>query len=165
MLRVLLIVAGAMALASPALAQDDAQRRTELAQEYVRLVQTDQLGKMIQETVGQQMAADGAATDDQRDFMRRQGVPAVQRMVNSVMTQMVPVMAELHSEAELQALVDFHSTPLGQTIATNQLQVGVRQEAIMQGALIEMMTSLMAKYCAEFDCEAPGAARNSKPAG
>ena len=182
MFRFALIFAACGVLATPAVAQEatpapetqpvvviprtpPSAEQTRLAERYLRLVQTEQMGKFITEMIDQQMAGDGQSGADERDFMRRQGAPAIRRMIESVMRQLAPVVAEIHTEAELRALIAFYETPLGQSIALKQLELGVRQEQLMMPALNEMMTSLMTKYCAEFDCGTGATPQASKPRG
>lgn len=160
MLRFFITVALIVGLAGPAAAQAS-PRQTDLAERYLDLVQTDQLGKLMERMIEQSLAADGQMSEEERDFMRRQAPPAMERMMNRFVADLTPIVAETYSEAELEALIRFFDTPLGQSVAAKQIELGVQQQTLIQPAMIEMMTSLMAKYCAEFDC----AAAAGKPGG
>lgn len=182
MFRCLLIVAATACLASPVVAQEatpapetqpvvvigrtpPSAEHIQLAERYLQLVQTEQMTKEVQRLIDQRLAGDGQLDETERAFWSRHMPPAITRMVSRVVREMTPTVAELHTEAELRALIAFYETPLGQSIALKQLELGARQEQIMMPAAIEMMTGLMAKYCAEFDCGTGATPQGSKPRG
>ena len=74
---------------------------------------------------------------------------AIDRMAKD----MAPIYAETFTIEELEALVTFYSTPLGQAVAIKEFELGSRIDELLGGAMIEFFQTFEAKYCAEFDCE------------
>ena len=155
-IRILAAVTAALLLsATPSLAQDESQaRRLALAERYVELVQTDSLGKIVTGVMEEHMASEGDMPDDMRAFMREQLPIYLTRMVEQMMADMVPIYARTFTEQELQALVSFYDTPIGQSIARKDIELGVETNEIMTRALMQMATDFQVKFCAAFDCSA-----------
>lgn len=158
MIRILTVLTAALLLsAAPAVAQDAGlARRHALAERYVELVQTDSLGKIVSGVMEEALASEGDMPDDMRAFMREQLPIYLLRMVEQMMTDMTPIYARTYTEEELRALIAFYDTPLGQSIARKDIELGVETNEIMERALLQMMTEFQTKFCAAFECPDEG---------
>ena len=174
MIRHLLITTAAVAcLASSVAAQDRSDEpggqaavapRSDahlgLARRYIDLSQGD--AKAMENAFRASFGDLSVLEPDQREFLTRQGAAALTQAMQRYFAEIVPVVADIYTEDELEALVTFKETPVGRSIAGKDLEFGMRAEQIVSPLIHEAMTGLMTKYCARFDCEAPTA---SKPAG
>lgn len=154
MVRILTALTAALLLAvAPATAQDGSlERREVLAHRYVDLMQTDSFGKIVSAMLEQELANDGDTPEEVRAFVREQGPIFMTRMVEQMMAELVPVYARAFTEDELEALVAFYETPMGQSIARKDIELGVETEEIMTRAVAQMALDFFAKYCAAFEC-------------
>lgn len=155
-MRILSVVALCLGLlvAAPAVAQDsDAARRLQLAEQYVELSLGDNIAKLVAGIIEEELAAAPDMTDRERQWMRTNMPPMILEAIDRMAADMAPIYAETFTVEELEALVAFYGTPLGQSVATKEFQLGARVDELLGGAMIQFFETFEAKYCAEFDCE------------
>ena len=144
----------ASAIAAPALAQDpDAARRLQLAEQYVELSLGENIAALVGQIVEEDLAASPDMSDRERAWMRANMPPMILEAIDRMAKDMAPIYAETFTIEELEALVAFYSTPLGQAVAIKEFELGSRIDELLGGAMIEFFQTFEAKYCAEFDCE------------
>lgn len=140
--------------AAPALAQDpDAARRLQLAEQYVELSLGENIAALVGQIVEEDLAASPDMSDRERAWMRANMPPMILEAIDRMAKDMAPIYAETFTIEELEALVAFYSTPLGQAVAIKEFELGSRIDELLGGAMIEFFQTFEAKYCAEFDCE------------
>ena len=143
-----------MAAPAPALAQDpDAARRLQLAEQYVELSLGENIAALVGQIVEEDLAASPDMSDRERAWMRANMPPMILEAIDRMAKDMAPIYAETFTIEELEALVTFYSTPLGQAVAIKEFELGSRIDELLGGAMIEFFQTFEAKYCAEFDCE------------
>ena len=140
--------------AAPSMAQEnDAARRLQLAEQYVELSLGDNVAKMVGQVIEEELAASPDMSDRERAWMRANMPPMILEAIDRMASDMAPVYAETFTLEELEALVAFYSTPLGQSVAVKEFELGTRIDELLGGAMIQFFETFQAKYCAEFDCE------------
>lgn len=72
--------------------------------------------------------------------------------MQKMMDKLVPAYAEVYSEEELQALVDFYESPVGQSILKKMPQLG----AVAGKSMSEMMPGMMAEMTAKMSKKLEG---------
>ena len=140
--------------AAPAMAQDgDAARRLQLAEQYVELSLGENIAALVGQLVEEDLAESPDMSDRERQWMRANMPPMILEVIDRMARDMAPVYAETFTLEELEALVAFYSTPLGQSVAIKEFELGARIDELLGGAMIQFFETFEAKYCAEFDCE------------
>lgn len=153
-----LILAGWMAVAAagPVWAQSaDMERRIVLARELIAVSSGPNLAKSIERYAQSEIEKAAQGQDTEEAAWIRANMPAmIGRMISRMMTDLEPVYAETFTVAELEAQIAFYRSPVGQDIAAKSMEIGMRQEAVMQTALMGLLTEFQSKFCAAFDCGA-----------
>ena len=176
MQRFILTTILGLALAAPAAAQDaaeategtviavvqaesgeDAAHRLELAERYLELAQGDSLAELAQTYIDEMLAADTQSPAEHREWFRINLPREMTSLMTNLVDGLVPVYADRFTAEELAALVAFHETPLGRSIAQKQVEIGMDQALAMEVAVLQFQADLMRKFCTEFDCSEPAA--------
>lgn len=152
-LQALLLAALVSFGATGAWAQDDDRgRRLELATRFVELSMGEELPRMIDQLIEEELAAAPDMPQDERDWMRRNMPTLTLTMVEDIGRQLGPIYADAFTADELEALIDFYGTPMGRAIATKQFAINANSQDVVAGALLRFLENLETKFCAEFDC-------------
>ncbi|MFN6981612.1 MAG: DUF2059 domain-containing protein [Brevundimonas sp.] len=149
------ILAGAIALAfsGPTFAQDAGlQRRTEMSRELITLSAGPNFMKLIEQSVSDQLEKSIHDQSAEAVWVRENMPAMARRMMTRIMDDMAPLYAQTFNEAELSAQIDFYRTPVGRSVASKTVELGLAQEEMLQGAMASFLTEFEAKYCAQFDC-------------
>lgn len=149
--------------ACPAVAQDAAAaRRTVLAERYVQLSVGDHLATVMETQIQDELLKTDDLPAAERAWMVANMPDILIRAMDGLMDEIVPLYAERFTEEELQALVSFFEGPLGQSIAVKQMEVGIDMQELLMPVMVEFLTELTTKYCAEFACDPDGLPTSSK---
>lgn len=178
---ILIVAISASLLASIAHAQEEAQARSPslgmqqvtvqdnprsaLAERLVNL-SLNGMEKVLQKAIDKAFEnLDENLPEEQVRWLRRNTAPVVQSHMRPLIAATAAVYAEQFTEAELNAMIAFYETPMGQNIARKQLEVSVEIEPAMQKFQEGFMTEVMTKFCGQFDCEGEAAkeTRTAKP--
>ena len=165
-MRILIVLAVGLSLfaAAPAMAQDgDAARRLVLARQYLELTQGPNLTKTVQSYFEEAFAKSDTPAE-QRDWLTEHMASAFQIAIQATLSDLIDDVAEIYTLEELEALITFFDTPLGQSVSTKSFDLGVRTQAVMTPHLTAAITQLGEKYCARFGCSATEGAQAGKPA-
>lgn len=138
-------------------AADEATVRRELAERYLELAQGDSLADLAQAYIDQLLAADTQSPAEHREWFRVNLPREMTNLMATLIDGMVPAYADRFTVEELTALVAFHETPLGRSIAQKQVEVGMDQGLAMEAAVLRFEADLMRKFCTAFDCSEPTA--------
>jgi len=136
---------------------DDSARRLELAERYVELAQGDSLAEMAQTFIDEMMAADTQSPAEHREWFRVNVPREMVSLMTGIIDGLVPIYAERLTVEELTALIAFYETPLGQSIARKEVQIGMDQGMAVEAAVMQFQVELLRKFCTEFDCSEPAA--------
>ncbi|HEV2080888.1 MAG TPA: DUF2059 domain-containing protein [Brevundimonas sp.] len=148
------VLAATLILSGPAAAQDRGlERRTELAERYIRLSLGDDLRPMIESVIEQQLASDGGLTPEQRGWYRSNMPVFFDTFMDRLIDVMAPRYAASMTDDELNAGIAFYSSPLGRSLARKQIMLQAEMDADLMQAAEAMGVEIETKYCAAFGCE------------
>lgn len=154
MVRVLVFAFFALSLAAtPVMAQEsDAARRTELAQRLIAVSQGDNIRKVIEQLVQDQLSELQDGEPEHLEWMRANMPRLAVRMIDQLMPRITALYAEMFTAPELEAQITLFEGPLGQGIANKSVALGVEVARIMGELQAAYMEDLISKFCAEFEC-------------
>lgn len=117
-------------------------------------ITTPNMEKQLLDYMASVMAASGLRDADAQigAWMEKNAGPILITHVRTFMGQIETVYATRFTPAELQAMVDFYESPIGRTIASKQVQIGIETGELQEPMLLAYMTDLMAQMCAANDC-------------
>lgn len=128
--------------------------RLPLAERVVSL-SFNGMEKVLQAAIDQGFEnLDEKLPDEQVQWLSRNAVPVFQSHMRPLIAAMAVAYSERFTQAELSAMIAFYETPMGLAIARKQLEANVEIEPAMQKFEEGLMTELMTKFCAQFDCGA-----------
>ncbi len=154
-LTALALCLGLVMAAPAAQAQADPglERRTELADRYMRLTLGDDMRPLIESLIEEELANLPDLSPQERAWYR-QNVPVFfEAFMNALIADMAPRYAASMTEEELAAAIEFYSSPLGRSVARKELMLQVDFETEMYAAAEAMAVDIQTKYCAAFDCD------------
>lgn len=140
--------AQAQAQADPGL-----ERRTELADRYMRLTLGDDMRPLIESLIEEELAAQPHLSPEERAWYRQNMPVFFEAFMNALIADMAPHYAASMTEEELAAAIEFYSSPVGRSIARKELMLQVDFETEMYAAAEAMAVDIQTKYCAAFDCD------------
>lgn len=157
---VLAVMAGAGSAAAQAADPDEA-RRLALAERYLELGQGAGVAKTMKGQLEDAFMKSDMAPEE-RTWLAQNLAETIQQALDQTFLELRDEVADLFTEAELEASVAFMETPMGQSIVNKQVELGFSLQEQMAPHLIAGMTRLRGKYCARFDCEEAEAAAPAK---
>lgn len=164
--RLLGVVAMAfgLLLTSPAtsFAQGADDQRLAMANELFELTLGGELRGLFSGYIDEMIAEDPSFEDDHAAWMRANMPALMEDLVETAMARLAPMYAEAMTVEELRYQIEFYRSPLGQSIARKQMELGMRQEAVLTELTEDFLTQMVSKFCAAFDCDALEAERSSK---
>ena len=143
--------------AAPVMAQAQAdpgfERRTELADRYMRLTLGEDMRPLIESLIEEELAAQPHLSPEERAWYRQNMPVFFEAFMNALIADMAPRYAASMTEEELAAAIEFYSSPVGRSIARKELMLQVDFETEMYAAAEVMAVDIQTKYCAAFDCD------------
>ena len=133
-------------------------RQLELAHRYTLAIHMDRMMdgmmKNMMPAMMAQMTKDSNLTDAQRQAIAEASAEAAQEMLDRLMKDMEPVMAETFTEKELSDLVTFYEGPTGRAVIEKTPQMMAKLMPVMIAHMPQMQAEIRAKLCAKIDCKA-----------
>ena len=80
---------------------------------------------------------------------------ASSELLPKIETRMAAVMADKFSVEELQAVVDFYESPIGQKITAKSTEMATSVGPIIHDLMPEMQKNILQRFCAKVDCTGP----------
>jgi len=154
-LAALALCLGLFMAAPAAQAQDDPglERRTAMAERYIRLTLGDDMRPLIESLIEEELAAQPHLSPEERSW-HRENIPVFfEAFMDVLITDMAPRYAVSMTEEELAAAIEFYSSPVGRSIARKELMLQVDFETEMYTAAEAMAVDIQTKYCAAFECD------------
>ncbi|CAL1691597.1 hypothetical protein MMB232_01742 [Brevundimonas subvibrioides] len=167
------VVLSVSAVAAPAMAQDraidqvsgpHAAERLALARRYMAAMQVDQMGVMIRDMItgaGAEFTKSDGGFDPQAYERALQATTS--RMIERIFAETAPIYADTYTLEQLQGIVAFYESDLGQATLTGMYEAAPR----VQERIAELMPSLtrdvVVELCAELKCT-PDELREAKDA-
>lgn len=146
------------AAASAQTADADAAR-LELAERLMNLSQGLNVIKQVEQQLRQIAEETPDLTQEQRDWMAANMPRMGRSMLAALIEDLAAIYAENFTTAELQAQIDFHETPIGQSILEKSVAIGFEQAEVVGVHQEAFVTELMTKFCLRFDCASVASVR------
>ena len=128
-------------------------RQVELAHRYIVAAHMDRTLDGTMRAMAN-LPADAKITTEQRQALVEVVTDVTVGMVGKMKARMEPIIAEIYSEAELEAMVTFYESPVGQSMIAKTPEMAARMAPVMQEIMPEMQKEMRAKLCAKIDCSA-----------
>lgn len=140
----------------PAQAADaPSARKLELSRRYLDLMMTDQFEGVIHQMLGEEFANDAdmqSLPDADRRFIIGLTAELTTDMVPQMIAEMVPVYANIFTEEELVALVEFYDSPMGRSIAEKSVQVMPEANRAVMAVVPQMLEKMATRMCQHYGC-------------
>ncbi len=158
-----MIAGSALAQAAPA----PSPRQVELARRYVVAMNMDQsfegMMKSMLPIVQSQMRDAEKLTPEQHEVLAKITLDASRRMMSKMMAKMPVLLAEVFTEQELEGLVNFYESPIGQSLIAKSPQLSAKMAPLMPELMSEMRTEMMSRICELVACPASPGTVEVKP--
>jgi hypothetical protein len=143
-------------LAAPiaAEARDEASEKLELAHRFVGLVQPEDMGHAMAESLsGLFPSADGLPPEKARAVQETMS-EMMQEYMPALFKAMAPVYADIFTLQELQALVAFYESDVGRSMVRKSYEATPRVTAVAQQVLPSVIERAMDRLCDRLECTA-----------
>jgi hypothetical protein len=94
--------------------------------------------------------------DTTREVMRDKFTP-------KLIARAIPIYAATYSGAELDAMLAFYESPIGQSVLEKTSSMSPKVAAVTRDLLPEVQAEMIRAMCAKMNCLQPGPAPQSKP--
>ncbi|HYE44262.1 MAG TPA: DUF2059 domain-containing protein [Caulobacter sp.] len=128
-------------------------RALDLSRRYFKAMRMDESMSNILDSIDPLLTSDGGSEDD--EAMRQSTREALDAAMPVYIEKMVPVFAASYTEEELEALVTFYESPLGQSVVAKSRGMGGASSQAMKDLLPTILDDAMERYCARMSCEDP----------
>lgn len=155
-----LILALALALPLPALADEGRDQRIAIAADYVDLALADfdmpaLIATMYQPVLDQVAAGGQVLTEAQVTQIRQLYLDAFTGPMTTLMRDQAAIMADLMTLEEITALRDFYATPEGRSVLAKLPQLTAAQQPGVMALVNDKVSAIMPQVIAVINGEAP----------
>lgn len=148
------LTVGLLFTCAPAMAAPS-ERAIALSQRYVKAAHMEEMMEASLSAMDPRAMFKGEmAKSEDMNLMFEASQAATRRILPQISARMAPLIAEIYSEDELQAMVDFYESPVGQSILAKTPAMTKAVTAMTYELLPEMMSGMMDDYCARKKCTA-----------
>lgn len=157
----------ASAQAQAAVVADDRAERLVLAERYLSMTLSPEMFATINDEITRSFEEADDLSTEERVWLTANFAPLINDVLARTVTDMREPVADLFTVVELEAMIEFNSTPVGAAIARKSARMGTDLQNVMAPHMLTAMTSLMEKYCTRFDCgsDATGAGAAAAKSG
>lgn len=143
---------------------DDRDQRLVLADQYLAITMSPDIFSAMNEEIRRSFEESDDIPADERDWLVANFTPMMGDVLTKTLADVRGPVADLFTVEELEAMIAFNSTPTGAAIARKSVRFGMDIQTAMTPHLMTAVTSLMEKYCTQFDCgsDTGGAAAAAK---
>lgn len=131
--------------------------RPALAHRYVELAVGEGVEKTLREAVRVELAAATGYSDEERAWLGQNAPRILAVHMELMLERMTGLYAERFTEEELQALVAFHDSAIGRSIAAKESAIALDQRMEILSLQQAYSNELMAKFCGAFSCNGAAA--------
>ncbi len=134
---------------------ESSARQLELTRRYIALTMTDQFEDSLREMIFDQAAVDPTMRNlppEDRQFITSLTAELTTDMVPQMLERMVPVYASTFSEAELEALIAFYDTEMGQAILHKTVESMPEATRAAMGVMPQIFDKMAARLCQHYGC-------------
>jgi len=147
-----------MLLAAPAMASADARTdeaaRLALANKFVVLMQADEMGAAMSQMINSMMPPLENVSDEDAADIRAVVLEMTEEMMPRMFEAMAPVYADIFTLEELQGLVAFHESDLGQSLIRKSYQAMPRLNTAALSVMPELLAGMGDTLCDRLKCTA-----------
>jgi hypothetical protein len=154
----------AAALASPPISAPS-PKQLELAHRYMLAIHPEKTMEASMRASMPAMIDAMPGPPEERKAMMDDMMVVLAHVREKLYPQMEPIIAETFTEAELEQIVAFYESPIGQTLLSRQPQMAAKLAPYMRDVGSQMMAEMLMKMCARHPSSmCPGAAKPSDAA-
>ena len=128
-------------------------RRLELAERYLELGQGSNMTKTMRRLYEEAFMKKEMPAEE-RAWWTENLIVVMDDIIQATVRDLRDDVAELFTEAELEASIAFMSSPLGRSVTDKSVELGFVMQQAMGPHMITGFEKLGEKYCARFECEA-----------
>ncbi|MDG2522367.1 DUF2059 domain-containing protein [Caulobacter segnis] len=149
-----------LAAAMPSAAQAPASPRSlELARRYVAALDMDKtmdamMKGMLPAMIDGMVKRHPNMSREQQQIVMETAAESTAAMMPKILDAYVPVMADVFTEQELEALVVFYESPTGRSITGKLPKMGPAMGKIMSDIMPQMQSDMLERLCSKIDCKA-----------
>jgi hypothetical protein len=149
------LVAGLLFTCVPAMAQAaPSERAIALSERYLKAIHVDAMMEQSLNAFDPRLMFKGEmAKNEDLTAMYEASQAATRKLLPKIATRMGPLIAEIYSEDELQAMVDFYESPVGQSILAKTPEMTKAVMTMTYELIPELMTGMVDDYCVRRSCK------------
>lgn len=136
--------------AAPA-AKPPTARALALTDRYLKAINMEKLMVDMMASMGSMMGPEFSKSEDAKAMMEA-SQEAVVAITPKLVEKMAPIMASIYSEEELEAMVTFYESPVGQSILAKTGEATRASADVTRDLMPEIMTRMFDGYCAKRTC-------------
>jgi len=151
----LLSPVASLAAAAPAPAASPAKpsaHATDLARRYIKAMRMEEAMTAVFNQFDPFVGLDVSNDKVDRNAMREAMVEAIGEILPQWTDALIPYVAAAFSEAELEAMVTFYESPVGQSVVSKSQTLAKPSMEIMQALAPGLAGDMLARYCAKTTC-------------
>ena len=145
----------ALAAAPPALAAPS-PKAVALARRYMAAIHFNDTMRQVMDPVLKQLLQGVEGGDrlppDMRKALLDSAHESFDDFMPRMMDAMVPIMAQVYTEAELQGLVDFYEGPVGQALIAKTPQLSAAMSGMIPGMANDLKYDMLGRFCGKIKC-------------
>lgn len=149
-----LVLILAMLAATPTLAQsNDSSKRLALSHRFIELMQAEQMGAMLgQMMVQMSPSVSEDMTEAEADEFAAVMAEVTADMMPRLFDAMAPVYAEIFTLEELEGLVAFYESDIGQSLMRKSYESGPEIMAAVNAIMPELLVEMGDEMCDHYEC-------------
>ncbi|MGV9010081.1 DUF2059 domain-containing protein [Brevundimonas sp.] len=147
------------AVAAMQVQSGDVASRLVLVRRYFNAIQFDQLMNGMLNSQLDATIAQGRIPADRQSVFREAATAAYAVVIPRMIEESMQMYAEAFTTDELEQLVAFYESPVGQSMMTKTVMLTQKTGEIMQRYGPQMEAEMFRQLCSRIDCEAEGLAR------
>lgn len=135
----------------PAVTTPPSARALALTDRYLKAIDMEKLMVDMVGSLGGMMGPEFTKSEEAKAMMEA-SQEAVVAITPKLVERMAPLMASIYSEEELEAMVNFYESPIGQSILAKTGAATQASAAVTRDLMPELITQMFDRYCAKRVC-------------
>lgn len=135
----------------PVVTKAPTARALALTDRYLKAINMEKLMVDMMGSMSSMLGPEFSKSEDAKAMMEA-SQEAVVAITPKLVERMAPVMASIYSEEELEAMVVFYESPVGQSILAKTGAATMASAEVTRDLMPEIMTQMLDRYCAKRTC-------------